>query len=221
MREVHVPAQVWEDFSNQLALMSLTNQKGSELISVPAFEHDGYLYMANGAIYTPLASTKASAVHAYRLLPEQLFSGRTTTIYHDEQAIALGTRSRGDLTGLIVKVKGKKAVCADRVDFVSSLPTTRPMPMAEAKAFDRESRKYGWRVFVANGIEPTWHLHKGHPVATYIDDNDATVIQVLYWKHGKQVKEMTLHEDLGIHPAMSEIVNEASVFEAQDQMQLF
>src|SRR5690606_16449031 len=72
----------------------LAEQSTDEIISVPAFEHGGFLYMSNGALYRPFDSSQSLELYAYRLLPEELFTGSTFSKYHDEQAILEGKRKR-------------------------------------------------------------------------------------------------------------------------------
>lgn len=221
MREIQIPMQLWEKNTRRLALQSLCNQKGSEIVSVPTFEHEGFFYMGNGATYMPYGDKRISSLSAYRLLPEVMFKGATTTKYHDEQAIASGIRARGDLTGLIVSVGRKRMVCAERTSFIATLPTTAPIQLAEAKAFDMASRKYGWRVFLAKGVEPTWAFLRGHPVASYVDHDRGVDLKVLFWKDSDSVMEMSLHNGIAMDEDEPCHAVQPILFSEDSQYQLF
>lgn len=218
---MHIPIQVWHEAAQRLALMNLCNQKEAEIVSVPTFEYEGFLYMGNGATYMPYSSNRSSSVSAYRLLPEVMFTGKTTTKYHDEEAIANGSRRRGDLTGLIVSVNRRKMVCAERTTFLATLPTTVPLKLSEAKEFDLASRKYGWRVFTAKGVEPTWDFLRGHPVAFYVDHDKDVDLRVLYWKYQNSVMEMSLHNDIPMDDGAQDDEAQSILFSTNSQFQLF
>ena len=116
---------------------------------------------------------------------------------HDEEAIRAGQRDRGDHSGLIVSVKGKLMVCAERVRFLMDLPGTRPLSLAEASAYDEGERMIGWRALWYGGKEPDWFSLRGHPVAVYwghktLDDDRV----VLLWKHDGAIHELGIGDDV-------------------------
>src|SRR5690606_41918686 len=93
MHEIVVPAERWDSLYAEgrgLSLMSLIEQKGDAIVSVRPLELNGYLHMANGARFSGIDPdpSQTSTIYAYQLLPEKLFDGLTTTVYHDEEAIA-------------------------------------------------------------------------------------------------------------------------------------
>lgn len=199
MKQILVPAQKWEVYANKLALMQLCEQKGQTVVSVPAFEHEGYLYMGYAAMHCPTTHERSSTVYAYRLLPEALYDGpQTYTRYHDEDELKAGRRQRGSHQGLIVSFKGKKLVCAEPVEFVRQFPTNNPVTMEEAIAYERSYRQLGWRHFNAQSIEPYWHLHHGFPVSSYFNAERDIDIKVLYWKLGGEIKEILLSGDFAL-----------------------
>lgn len=221
MLKISVPAQLWHSYAQKLALMQLSNQKNEELISVPTFDHGGFIHMGFGALYTPMSAERSPVVYACRLLPPELYTGVTTTKYHDEEGIANGTRERGDHTGLMVKVNRKPMVCAQTCHFVSTLPTTLPLNLAQAQEADSDLRKTGWRVFFAKGIEPTWSLLHGHPVASYVSQERDIDISVLYWKHKDSIMELKLDGSYRLEEGSASQPTELQLNATHDQLDLF
>lgn len=221
MLKISVPAQLWHNYADKIALIQLTNQKKDELISVPAFEFGGFLHMAFGALYTPMGAEQSPIVYACRLLPPELYTGVTTTKYHDEESIANGTRKRGDHTGLMVSVNRKRMVCAQTCHFVSTLPTTLPLSLAQAQKADSGLRDMGWRAFFAKGIEPTWSLLHGHPVASYVRQERDIDISVLYWKHKDSIMELKLDGSYRLEEGSASQPTELQLNATHDQLDLF
>ncbi len=117
MRVIHINAQLWERYYRKLAVMQLASQKGSKPVSVNTFEHEGFLFVGWGATFPGVQNKEPQRLSAYRLIPESMYEGETTTVYHDEQAISAGTRKRGCLDGLVVIALKQRLVCAEQVEF--------------------------------------------------------------------------------------------------------
>ncbi|RSE57574.1 hypothetical protein EGT81_19240 [Alcaligenes faecalis] len=132
MREIHINAQTWQRYYRKMALMKLSSQQGSNPVSVPTFEHDGYLFLANAGLFPGNQSNEPKQLFAYRLIPDSIYEGQTTTVYHDPEAIKSGTRLRGCLKGLVVLVHNERMVCAQQVKFVT------PNHSTSAKAVEEE-----------------------------------------------------------------------------------
>lgn len=199
MNQIMVPAENWEKFTNSNSCMLAIEQKEGKLISVRTFGYHGFLYTSFGSMHCSWGAKHKPTIWAYKLLPLSWYSGETTTVYHDEEAIAAGRRSRGNLSGLIVSVKGKRLVCADPVLFLKDLPKAQPMQIVDAQEFDTLSARYGWRALYCANSMPIWKSLAGHPVAEYKDDSEKTH-SVLFYKQGKTIHEMTLESDVLLSP---------------------
>lgn len=119
MREIYVNTQLWEGFYSRSALMKLAEQKGSQPVIVPTFEHEGFLYLGCGAMFPGTQSKEPKRIYAYRLIPESMYEGEVTTIYYDPEAIAAGTRRRGCLIGLAVTTLKQRLVCVEKAEFLT------------------------------------------------------------------------------------------------------
>lgn len=220
MEEITIPQQHWYSASQRLALMNLTSQKRAEVVSVPVFEHSGYAYMGNSAIYTAFGSDEKSSIGAYRLIPKSLFKGETTTVYHDPEAINRGERERGNLVGLIVSVKKQLMVCSTMVKFVASLPTTAPISLSEAKKHAASFQSIGWRKSVLDAVTPLWNHINGHPVASYNNPDMNFCCHVLFWRLQNEVHEMSLGQSVIFDDDCSAL-NSTPWPTSGSQMQLF
>ncbi|GLW61508.1 hypothetical protein Hthe01_18570 [Hydrogenophilus thermoluteolus] len=203
MSRVHVPAEHWERIAEEAysAQIAAEHKDKGKPIPVRTAAYGGYLYTVFGVQHGPWGK-KLPSINAWRLVPLIAYDGETTTVYHDEEEIRAGLRKRGDMTGLIVSVKGKMMVCAEMVQFLLGLPRTRPLSLAEAQAYDARQRRFGWRSLWFQGKEPEWFSLRGHPVAVYRGHrtlgNDAAV---LLWQHEGEVKELHLAaEDVALDP---------------------
>lgn len=221
VKQLQIPINVWVEFSCRVAASHLAGQSGSQIVSVPAIEYQGYLYLVTSALYTVAGDDRWPVVSTYRLVPIEFYQGDTTTIWHDEPAISRGERARGDHKGLIVSVKGTRMVCAEAVQFRAGLPNCRVMSRHEAQAHDASNRNLGWRVFVTQRVEPDWTTLCGHPVAVYYRPDGDDPYCVLYWKNNCRVMEMTIKHSLleADHSALA--LFEASSTQDQEQMALF
>jgi len=195
MNQVLVEAENWDAKAASNSCMKAINQKDGKLISVLTFDYHGYLYTSFGTIYCQYSAQFKPTVFAYKLLPLSLYGGETTTIYHDEEAIAAGRRDRGDFSGLVVLVKGKSFVCSEPTLFLKDLPKTRPMQLALAQFFDTLCGSHGWRALYCSSALPTWKSLARHPVAEYKTDA-GEIIPVLFYQEGSTIHEMRLGTDI-------------------------
>lgn len=192
-----VPAEHWQRIASANSCHIAVEQKADRPVSVLTAEYRGFLYTAFGTLHGPFGEARKPYVDAYRLLPMSMYTGETTLVYHDEEAVRAGQRERGDHTGLIVSVKGKLMVCAERARFIMDLPGTRPLSLAEAKAYDENQRMSGWRALWYGGKEPEWYSLRCHPVAVYrghktLDKDKA----VLFWGHNGVMHELGIDDDV-------------------------
>lgn len=197
MSEVLVPAETWKRVASAYSAHLAVEQKGNKPITALTAEHGGYFYTVFGVTHGPWGGATKPSANAYKLLPVSMYDGETTVAYHDRKAIESGARKRGDMTGLIVSVKGELMVCAERVRFLMDLPGTRPLSLAEAMSHDEGRRGAGWRALWYGGKEPDWFSLRGHPVAVYrghktLDDDRA----VLLWKHDGAIHELGIDDDV-------------------------
>ena len=225
MNHILVPAEQWETMASANSCQIAADQQcacegsGHKPVPVRTAENGGYLYTAFATIYGPYGVARKPCVEAYRLLPRSMYSGETTTVYHDAEAIRSGFRERGDHTGLIVSVRGNKMVCADKVRFLMDLPGTRPLSQTEADSYDERQRDYGWRAGWFKGALPEWFSLKGHPVALYtghstIGNNHA----VLFWKLGGDIQEISIADDVDLS---ADLQQGNAAFEIEGQLALF
>lgn len=208
MNTIIIPAETWEQmaaeaYSGSMIMEQepkLLGQKKEGLYAVKAVEFKGFLYTSFGTCYCGYkAEGKRSTIYAYRLLPESMYSGETTTVYHDEEAIQAGLRKRGDHTGFLVTVRGKRLVCAESVQFILDLPNTKPIPLATAQAFDEEERRMAWRSILYRGAEIEWFSLNRHPVARYKKEGFPTRA-ILFWSSGKRIQQLSLGEEVALSP---------------------
>lgn len=196
---ITVPVEKWEAFANSNSCSNAVEQKGAKPVSVRTFSHNGFIYTSFGTMYGSYSNDKLKpTIQAYKLLPESLYPGVTTPIYHDDDAIKSGLRERDDLTGLIVSVAGKLAVCAERVDFLCGLPGTRPCPIDEAKAFNTAQEDVGCRSLWHDG-SCSWFTLNGHPVAVY-ESEERGNHAVLFWRASGGIQEMSIADDVELSP---------------------
>jgi hypothetical protein len=201
MRSILLAAELWQAIAAANSCQIAAEHKGRKPIPVRTSEHGGFLYTAFRTALGPYGESRKPYVDAYRLLPASVYTGETTTVYHDEEAITAGLRERGDHTGLIVSVNGKLMVCAERVRFILDLPGTPPLSLAEAKNHDKSQRKSGWRALWFSGTEPEWFSLHGHPVAVYREH--ATLgkdMAVLLWKLDGAIHELSIDSDVSLSP---------------------
>lgn len=196
-----LPAECWQRFARANSCQNAAEHKGSGPVRVKTAEYQGFLWTAFAGMYGPLGRRIAPYVDAWRLLPERLYTRQTTT-YHDEAAIRRGERERGDHTGLIVLVNGERMVCSERVHFEMDLPTTRPIALAEAIAFDEQQRRGSWRALTFEDAEITWFSLSGHPVAEYRDERCCHA--ALFWRGERgRIEDLSITlEDFELRPAL-------------------
>ncbi|MVF24218.1 hypothetical protein EVC37_21805 [Methylocaldum sp. BRCS4] len=199
---IELPAEDWQRFAGANSCQNAAEHKGSGPVRVKTAEYQGFPWTAFAGRYGPLGHRLKPYVEAWRLVPERLFPGATTPIYHGEVAIRRGERERGDHTGLVVIASGERMVCAERVHFEMGLPTTRPISLTEAAQFDEKNRAWGWRSLSFKDSEIDWFLLAGHPVARRSCDDRCHA--VLFWRDGRSIEELSLiFEDFEFQPAIS------------------
>ncbi|WP_126448397.1 hypothetical protein [Sulfuricystis multivorans] len=197
MGSILIPAEKWVAIAASNSCHLAVEHKGNKPLPVRIASYEGFLYTSFSVSYGPYGDAKKPCIDAYRLLPESMYIGDTTTAYHDEAAIQAGLRERGDLTGLIVSVGGERMVCAQKVQFLLDLPCTRPLSQDEAAAYDERHRKMGWRSLWFNGKTPEWWWLRGHPVAVYRAHRTlGTDMAVLLWKAHGEIHELAIDSDV-------------------------
>jgi hypothetical protein len=222
MGSIQIPAERWEAMAaaNSCHLAAEHKGKGNKPLPVRTAEYEGFLYTAFRTVWGAYGGNMRPHVDAYRLLPASLYTGETTLVYHDEEAIQAGLRERGDHTGLIVSANGKPMVCAERVRFILDLPGTRPLSLAEAKDYDERQRRSGWRALWFGSKEPEWFSLRGHPVAVYRDHSTLHEDHaVLLWKAKGEIHELSIDDDVVLSP--KELQTLPSVVAPEGQLALF
>ncbi len=217
---VEVPAEHWETLREAYSAQLAAEHKGKGPISVKTTTFRGHRYTVFGIHYGPWGGRFKPTAFGYRLLPESMYNGETTLVYHDDEAIRTGRRERGDHTGLIVSVTGKRMVCAEAVAFEKGLPTTSPIALSEAQEVDERRRRWGWRALHYRSRTPEWFSFVGHPVARYQDD-DGDTTAVLFWRYGDHIEELTLTEDAELSAPSDWVVAPPSKPVCREQFTLF
>lgn len=118
-KRVPIPAQEWAVAADAYCGDRLSEMDVGDVLTVKEFTHAGYIY----AVFATMTGgwSGESLVYAWQLLPLQVYSGQTTGVICSSEWDR--SRARGDMTGMIVKVRGRKMVCAKPVHFVRTLPT--------------------------------------------------------------------------------------------------
>jgi len=220
MGSIQIPAEHWEAMAAANSCHMAVEHKGNKPLPVRTAGHGGFLYTAFTTVWGAYGGDMQPYVDAYRLLPPSLYTGETTMVYHDEQAIQAGLRERGDHTGLIVSVDGKLMVCAERIRFILDLPGTRPLSQSEAKDYDERQRRSGWRALWFGSKEPEWFSLRGHPVAVYRDH--CTLHEdraVLLWGAKGEIHELSIGGDVILSP-LEELAT-PSIATPEGQLTLF
>lgn len=222
MSQISVPVEQWEGFAKSNSCSNAVEQKGGKPVSVRTFSYGGFIYTSFGTMFGSYGSGIKPTIYAYKLLPESLYQGVTTPIYHDDEAIKNGARERGDMIGLVVSVAGKLAVCAEKVDFLCGLPSTRPLSIEEAKAFNTTQEDAGWRSLFYDG-SCSWFTLNGHPVAVYEKERNSSA--VLFWRGGGSVQEMSIADDVELSSiemaCVGALVAQAGIPDQHGQLGLF
>lgn len=215
---IAVPAEAWETLSESYSAHLAVEQKGSKPVGVKAATYKGYLHTVFSVIFGSWGSRCRPSINAYRLLPESVYEGETTPLYHDKEAVEAGRRERGDHTGLIVSVKGRRMVCAEPIKFVMDLPATRPLSLAEAQEFDAQQQVAGWRALFYRGAPTEWGFLNGHPVVRYLGDDQSHAS--LFWRHGKTIGELSISDEIQLESLIPEVLT-ASQSVHTEQLALF
>lgn len=209
MDSIQIPAEQWEAMAaaNSCHLAAEHKGKGNKPLPVRTAKYGGFLYTAFVTMWMPYGEARKPYIDAYMLLPTSVYVGETTMVYHDEEAIQVGLRKRGDCTGLIVSANGKLMVCAERVRFILGLPGTPPLSLVEAKSHDECQRKSGWRALWFRGKEPEWFSLRGHPVAVYRGHKTLGECHaVLLWKNNGKIQELSIADDVALSPVEETVV---------------
>lgn len=191
-----IPEEHWRRITDAYSTMQAVEQKGDNPISARTVEYQGYLHTVFGIVYCSYGKESKPSADGYRLLPESIYDGETTTVYHDDEAIRAGLRERGDHTGLIVSVKGRRIVCAKPLRFQKGLPGTLPMSLSKAEEYDQRQQQAGWRALFYKHAIITWHSLNGHPVVCYSSDERDTVTTLFWIDHKGEIHEMNLDETM-------------------------
>ncbi len=216
---ISVPAQVWEEAAGVYCGHRLADADTGETISVPTFEHGGFLH----AIFSCLYGGHSGIYRAegWQLVPRRAYSGPTINVisFHDEDE---SVRARGDYTGMVVKVRGTQMVCTKRVHFIRELPTVAALSIQEAMRYDEAQRSCGWRAMKYKHASVRWHSLNGHPVVIYeLEENERT-LAILLWKSNGVTHEYLLPREMdlqGLHPAPLPKMNvEADCFDTEPQV---
>lgn len=204
MDKLYIPAERWERYAEAYSAHLVAEHKGKSPAPVRTIEHGAFLYTAFSVIYGRLGGSHCPTVQGWRLMPLSLYRGETTMKHHDEEAIEAGRRERGDKTGVIVSVRGQHMVCADRVDFCMTVPSTKPIPLEHAKRYCERESHYGWRALLYKGAEVEWFTLQGHPVSRHVRD-DESCVSVLYWGKGDKIHDQTLDDDMQFDPVTEQV----------------
>lgn len=181
MIEITAPLERWEALTEMYSTPQAVEHKPEKgPVPVKSEVYQGHRYTAFSIWHCPWGGRPGPRIGAYRLDLPSRFDGETTVVYHDEAAILAGRRERGDHTGLLVKVARTTMVCAAKVAITPGLPTTPPVTLDQAKAWNAEIGGMGWRSLVYKDGEVTWHSLGGHPVVRY-QLPDGKIQQSLIW----------------------------------------
>lgn len=146
-------------------LMQMTEQK---IINGQAKPVNAKAVRLNNRLYTNMGGSSHGwncSFKAWELVPESEFTGATTTIYHDRDAIDSGKRECGDHTGLIVTNHGRRFVLANQILVRSTLPSPHcAVSLAEAQEHDRKESRWGWRAKYGTEAD-TWIEKSGFVIA--------------------------------------------------------
>lgn len=206
--EILLPAEDWVECTEAYSANLYEGLKSGKLCKVRLFEYRGYLYTVFGVYYGPQGDSISGRILAYRLLPEELFLGEKTEVYHDEKAIVEGRRERADHKGLIVLAKEKRMVCEKAICFRRGLPNTAPISISEAERHE-QMQHGGWRALYWKGVRPSWKSLRQHPVALY--EKPGRKNSVLLWKRGGRIEEIFLENHLELDeiapPSLAQTAN--------------
>jgi len=194
-----LPAETWMDMAGAYSADRLALSEGKRPVAVKTCPFREHLYTVFGVVYGCWGSDIGYVLEAWRLLPESMYEGETTTIWIDEEAIRSGAKERGDHTGLIVTAGGRRMVCVEPAAFGMGLPTFT-LSLADAMAYDDQCRKAGWRSLLYPCAERQWALLEGHPVVRYVN-SAGNCRAALLWRYRRRIEEITLDNGVPLEPA--------------------
>ncbi|WP_336107810.1 hypothetical protein [Thalassospira sp. CH_XMU1420-2] len=211
-KSIVVPAEEWQRLTKACDLVRINEQTmkmkpGAEKpVSVKVEPLGAHLYTAFCVCFGSFSNLRSSYIGAYRLCPLDAYTGKTTILYHDEDAIKNGERERGDMTGLIVTHRGKSYVCQERTHILRDLPEDR-LYLEVAKAHEAklfESNALGCtrnREREEHGV--VWRTCQGHPIACYGES------RYLCWQNRDTIEftsidpSYTLDSEIELDPAVA------------------
>lgn len=204
MDTITVPAEQWECLTSMYSGMMASEQGdccdrkkacGPGLVKVRTGRLGGRLYTSFGICHGGL---DGSYIEAWELRPESEYTGPTHVTYHDHAAVDAGLRGRGDHEGLLVSCKGKRHVLTRPSRILMGLPSIQAaISVDEAKNYDHEQSRLGWRALWCKGSAPRWMILSGFPAATYTKTSGpAGTLTMLYYRQGKRIGELRV-DDVG------------------------
>lgn len=164
----YLPLEIFNSAASaSYCLMQMTEQK---VVNGQAKPVSAKAVRLNNRLYTNMGGSWHGVnceYQAWELIPEAEYTGDTTTIYYDPEAIESGRRERGDHTGLMVTNQGCRYVLANQILIRSTLPSRHcAVSLSEAKEHDRKNSRWGWRS--KYGTEDvTWIEKKGFAIALF------------------------------------------------------
>lgn len=197
---ITVPAEKWTDLTRIYSGMEAIEQhygdgKTIKPVRVKSKMLDSRRYTAFGICHGGL---EGSYIDAWEMVPEGEYGGATTLIYHDEAAIEADQKRRGDHEGLIVIHKGARYVLTRPLRIEMSLPSPAAVvSMEEARRYDREAARYGWRALFAKGYTPTWSTIVRFPVVSYRSTRGPVgTTHILFYRYGKNIEELRIDDPM-------------------------
>lgn len=155
---IFLPLDVWEHTSNAVYSAQLLSETASKKPNEPprcrAVVIDGFLHTSTGGGH---GAADDSEFTAWRLIPAEIYKGKTIRAWYDMTEVDAGLRQRGDNTGHLVTFEGRLFVFGPAVSVRASMPTpTTALPLAEVQ---RDNRC--WR---SPAQAKDWHMSNGFPV---------------------------------------------------------
>ena len=188
IRRVLLPAGAWQDWSRINAALAISQYKpGAHAIRLPSIVHGGYHHVVVGVSYGRWGLRTRPHACAWRLVPLEMFEGPVYKAPHDTQAIERGQRTRGDMTGVLVRIgpgPGDPMVCDRALTVEMDLPE-QPVAAEVAREWNAQcAQAGGWRTSMCRQDVPArWASLRGHPVVVYAG-RDASAWRALIWRAG-------------------------------------
>lgn len=193
---ISVPAQVWELAASMCCANRLADADTGETITVPVFEHSGFLHAIFSCLYGGHSGTYRA--EGWQLVPRRAYSGPTSKVISFPD-VDESVRARGDYTGMLVKVRGIEMVCTKPVHFIRDLPTVAALSIQEAMRYDASQRGSGWRSMMYKHASVRWRSLNGHPVVIYEVDEGERTLAMLLWKGNGVIHEYLLPKGMDLN----------------------